>query len=349
MDYLGYFGLSQEPFSNSPESRFYFNSDQHSEASIRLRRAVDSRKGLAMLIGEVGTGKTTLARKMLETLPEEEYESALMVVIHSGVTADWLLQKIALQIGVEAPEQDKIGLVTQLYRRLIEIKETGRHAVVMVDEAQMLGTRTLMEEFRGLLNLEHDEQRLVSFIFYGLPEIEEMLRLDPALAQRVDLRCRLKTLNQRSTELYVEHRLKLAGAKRPLLTPEALRSIHTYSGGTPRVINTLADNALFEAFLQKLEGVDEHMIDAVAFDLGLSESRPKAGSGRRPDAPGEHRRDGAATLSGTAAFAEPATSGERAIHGKVSVEPPDEEKEEQGTGEDLEEIDQMLEELETDR
>jgi general secretion pathway protein A len=346
MDYLEYFGLTHEPFSNSPESRFYFNSDQHSEASIRLRRAVDSRKGLAMLIGAVGTGKTTLARKMLETLPEEEYESALMVIIHSGVTADWLLQKIALQIGVEAPEQDKIGLVTQLYKRLIEIKEMGRHAVVMVDEAQMLATRTVMEEFRGLLNLEHDEQRLVSFIFYGLPEIEEMLRLDPALAQRVDLRCRLKTLNQRSTELYVEHRLKLAGAKRPLLTPGALRSVHAYSGGTPRVINTLADNALFEAFLQKLEGVDEHMIDAVAFDLGLSASRPQAGAGRSPGALGEHRRDGAASLSRTAAAAGPA---ENAVEGEVSIEPLEEEKEPPANGESLEEIDQMLNELETDR
>jgi type II secretory pathway predicted ATPase ExeA len=349
MDYLEYFELSREPFSNSPESRFYFNSDQHSEASIRLRRAVDSRKGLAMLIGEVGTGKTTLARKMLETLPEAEYESALMVVIHSGVTADWLLQKIALQIGVEGPEQDKIGLLTQLYKRLIEIKETGRHAVVMVDEAQMLGARTLMEEFRGLLNLEHDEQRLISFIFYGLPEIEEMLRLDPALAQRVDLRCRLKTLNQRSTELYVDHRLKLAGAKRPLLTQQALLAIHAYSGGTPRVINTLADNALFEAFLQKLEGVDQHMIEAVAFDLGLSESRPVADSGRSPGTLEKHRGGGSAALSGTAEFTEPVAAGESGDHGEVSVEPLDDEKEHAGTGEALEEIDQMLEELETDR
>jgi type II secretory pathway predicted ATPase ExeA len=343
MSYLEHFELKHEPFSNSPESRFYFNSDQHSEASIRLRRAVDARKGLAMLIGEVGTGKTTLARRMLETLPEGEYESALMVVIHSGVTADWLLQKMALQIGVEVPEQDKIALLTQLYRRLVEIKEAGRHAVVMVDEAQMLGTRTLMEEFRGLLNLEHDEQRLISFIFYGLPEIEEMLRLDPALAQRVDLRCRLKTLNERSTELYVEHRLKLAGAKRPLLTPKALQEIHAYSGGTPRVINTLADNALFEAFLLKLEGVDDRMIDAVAFDLGLSESRPAAAPGWS-----DHAAE-AAAVSVASRSSQPPESVEGGDYDEVTVEPLDDAKEKEGGGEELEEIDQMLEELQTDR
>jgi hypothetical protein len=104
------------------------------------------------------------------------------VVIHARVTADWLLQKIALQIGVENPDGDKLRLLGQLYERLVSIHQAGRHAVVLIDEAQMLGTRELMEEFRGLLNLEYSEKRLITFIFLGLPEIEEMLKSIPARA-----------------------------------------------------------------------------------------------------------------------------------------------------------------------
>jgi type II secretory pathway predicted ATPase ExeA len=274
MNYLDFYSLTQEPFSNSPEGRFWFNSAQHAQATLRLQRAVGARKGLAMLTGDLGTGKTMLARKMLELLPEEEFESALMVVIHARVTADWLLQKIAMQIGVENPDGDKLRLLGQLYERLVAIHQAGRHAVVLIDEAQMLGTRELMEEFRGLLNLEHNERRLITFVFLGLPEIEEILKLDPPLAQRVDVRCRLEALNEPSTEMYVQHRLRLSGATRDLFTRGALVAIHAFSKGTPRLINTLCDNALFEGFLLKHEIVDERIVTAVAFDLGLSEATP---------------------------------------------------------------------------
>jgi len=106
-----YFGLAQEPFSNAPVSRFYYNSSQHSEALKRLMYAVDSMKGLALLVGQIGAGKTTLARRMLDALPEEKYEAALLVIIHSGITASWLLRRIALQLGVENPATDKLTLL----------------------------------------------------------------------------------------------------------------------------------------------------------------------------------------------------------------------------------------------
>jgi len=226
-------------------------------------------KGLGILVGGIGAGKTTLARRLLDSLPEAEYEAALLVIIHSGVTASWLLKRIALQLGVEAPSEDKLTLLGQLYQRLIRIYEQGKKAVVLIDEAQMLATRELMEEFRGLLNLEVPERKLLSIIFFGLPEIEQNLRLDPPLAQRVSMKFRLEHLNPESTESYIKHRLRLAGASRMPFTGEAVKAVHRFSGGTPRRINTLCDNALFEGYVARAPRIDLAMIERVAQDLGL--------------------------------------------------------------------------------
>ncbi|HYH97967.1 ExeA family protein [Hyalangium sp.] len=277
--YLDFFELTTEPFSNAPVSRFYYNSTQHSQALTRLMHAVGYMKGLSILVGDIGAGKTTLARRMLDSLPESEYEAALLVIIHSGITANWLLRRIALQLGVENPAQEKLALLSQLYQRLLQIYESGKKAVVLIDEAQMLETRELMEEFRGLLNLEVPERKLISFVFFGLPDIEKNLKLDPPLAQRVAFRYKLEPFTAESTEAYVKHRLRLAGSPRLPFSPEALLAIHKASGGTPRVINTLCDNALFEAFLARQETISEELIRRVADNLGLVGSAP-------PPAPG---------------------------------------------------------------
>src|SRR5580693_3993872 len=121
MSYLSHFGLKHEPFSNAPVSRFYFDSDQHRQALKRLIHVVERMKGLAVLVGEIGAGKTTLARRLLDELPEAEYEAALLVIVHSGITPDWLLQRIAIQIGVAEPAQEKLALLAQLYQRLVQI------------------------------------------------------------------------------------------------------------------------------------------------------------------------------------------------------------------------------------
>lgn len=284
MTYLDYFEFTQEPFSNAPVSRFYYNSTQHSQALTRLMHAVGSMKGLSVLVGDIGAGKTTLARRMLDSLPESEYEAALLVIIHSGITANWLLRRIALQLGVESPAQEKLALLSQLYQRLLQIYESGKKAVVLIDEAQMLETRELMEEFRGLLNLEVPERKLISFVFFGLPEIEKNLKLDPPLAQRVALRYRLEPFTAESTEAYVKHRLRLAGCPRMPFTPAAIEAVHVRSGGTPRVINTLCDNALFEAFLSRHEHIDEGLVSRVADNLGLEYGQSAIDSGERAQA-----------------------------------------------------------------
>lgn len=285
MDYLDFYGLEQEPFSSAPISRFYFNSAQHQRALVRLMYAVDSMKGLAVLIGDLGTGKTTLARRMLDSLPEEEYESALLVIIHSGITADWLLSRIARQLGVEEPAPEKLKLLNQLYSRLVELHEAGKKAVVLIDEAQMLQSKEIMEEFRGLLNLELPESKLITFVFFGLPDLEDHLHLDEPLAQRVALKCKLESFNLDSTEGYINHRLRLAGAKFALFSPEAFKLVHHFSRGIPRLINTICDNSLFEGYLLKKKVIEPELVQAVATDLGLAQ--PPRAAKRPVGRPGE--------------------------------------------------------------
>ncbi len=285
MSYLEHFGLTEEPFSNAPVSRFYFESPQHQQALVRLTHAVSRMRGLSVLVGDIGAGKTTLARRLLDALPEEEYEAALFVIIHSGVTASWLLRRIALQLGVENPAQEKLALLSQLYQRLMQIHEQGRKAVVLIDEAQMLETRELMEEFRGLLNLEVPERKLISFVFFGLPEIERNLRLDPPLAQRVAMRYRLEPLNAESTRSYIEHRIQTAGGRQLPFTPAAIEVLHRLSGGSPRIINTLCDNALFEAYLSQETTVDAPRIEEIARNLALAAPEAPGANGAPAAAP----------------------------------------------------------------
>lgn len=274
MDYLEYYELKQEPFSNAPVSRFYYDSTQHSQALVRLLFALSAMKGLALLVGDIGAGKTTLARRLLDALDEREYEAALLVIIHRDITSDWLLRRIAIQLGVERPDQDKLMLLSQLYRRLVEIYEAGKKAVVLIDEAQMLDTKELMEEFRGLLNLEVPERKLLSFVFFGLPEIENHLQKDPPLAQRVALRVRLEPFDQPSTEAYIRHRLRMAGATRTIFDDEAVALLHRAAKGVPRLINTLCDNALLEGLLNRVHVIDATLVRSVAVNLGLSVDDP---------------------------------------------------------------------------
>jgi type II secretory pathway predicted ATPase ExeA len=230
-------------------------------------------RGLAILVGDIGTGKTTLARKLLESLSDDEYEAGLLIIIHSGITPDWLLTRIAFQLGVKEPAKDKLAILHQLLQRLMEIYKNGKKSVVLIDEAQMLKTKEIMEEFRGLLNLEIPGRKLITFVFFGLPEIEENLKVDEPLAQRVALKYKLKPLSEDSTEAYIRHRLNVAGTKRMLFTKEAVKLIHKYSNGTPRLINTLCDNSLFEGYLIKEKIIDERVIRNVAWDIGLCDKK----------------------------------------------------------------------------
>jgi type II secretory pathway predicted ATPase ExeA len=272
MDYLEYYKLKEQPFSNVVDNRFYWSSPQHEQAIIKLKYAIDTKKGLAVVIGDTGAGKTTLARKLLEELDENLYEAALLVIIHSSVSSEWLLKKFAIQLGISEIKENKVELLSQLFRRLNEISEEGKTAVVLMDEVQMLKSKEIMEEFRGLLNMESPEGKMINLLFFGLSDLEDVLNLDEPLRQRVAVRIKLSAFSGENTKDYICHRLKMAGSENNIFTDEAIDAIYKYSKGLPRLINTICDNSLLEGFLFKAKSIGEDIIKTVAVDLGINES-----------------------------------------------------------------------------
>jgi type II secretory pathway predicted ATPase ExeA len=271
VSYLEYYQLREQPFSITVDPKFYYNSQQHDDALLRLMYAANERKGLAVLVGEVGAGKTTVARRLLDQLDDTQFEAALLIIVHAAITSQWLLKKIATQLGVERPAEDSPGILSQLSHRLVELFEEGKKVVVLIDEAQMLHSREIMEEFRGILNMEIDGQKLITFVLFGLPELDQTLALDGPLAQRVAIRYQLRAFADAITRDYITFRLKVAGCERNPFTTGAIAAIHRVTGGTPRLINTLCDNALLEGYLRKLKAIDESLIHEVAVSLKLDE------------------------------------------------------------------------------
>ncbi len=271
MDYLEYYGLKEHPFTNVVDNKFYYSSPQYRDALIKLKYAVDTKKGLAVVIGDIGAGKTTLARRLLNELDEQRYEATLLVIIHSSVSSEWLLKKFAIQLGVpDMKESSKVDMLGQIYRRLLEINESGKTAVLLMDEVQMLKSREIMEEFRGLLNMEMPGGKMVNLVFFGLPDLEDVLALDEPLKQRVAMKIALRPLSADDTNDYIKHRLRIAGSTDEIFSAEAIREIRSYSTGRPRLINTICDNALLEGYLFKTKTIDASVIKAVAIDLGLN-------------------------------------------------------------------------------
>jgi type II secretory pathway predicted ATPase ExeA len=270
MDHLAYYGLTQEPFSIVPLTNFYYHNDQHDQAFMRLHRSVEGMRGLAVLVGDVGTGKTLLARRLLESLSEEEYEAALLVVLHAEVTGEWLVRRIAVQMGVEDTSGGKVEVLGKLYARLNAIAEEGRKAAILIDEAHMLRSPETLEDIRGLLNLELSDSKLLSIVMFGMPELDRCLLGEPALKQRMAMRFQLKNLPKDVLVDYVRFRLFHAGSDKSVFSSAALEGIYNLSGGNPRLVNVICDNALFEGFVRRADlPLGAEIIESVASDLGL--------------------------------------------------------------------------------
>ncbi len=276
MSYLQHFLLEKEPFSIDPDPRFFFNSPQHRMAREYLLHAAITGKGLGVLLGDIGTGKTTVARKVFNELMEEDnIITGMIVVTHSDYDPILLLQKIAVLTGVESPSDSHVIIYNEIASRLYEIYEEGKKVVLIIDEANKITREETLEEVRALVNLEavEDGSKLINIILVGMPNLEEELKKNPSLHQRIAVRFMLEPLEKDVVKAYIEHRLKIAGREDELFTPEAMDSIFLYSRGIPRLVNIICDNALMEAYLQRKYKVDHIIIEQVANRIGLKESR----------------------------------------------------------------------------
>lgn len=270
MDQLAYYGLTEEPFSIMPLTTFYYHSDQHDQAHLRIMRTLEGMKGLGVVVGAVGTGKSLLARRLLESLSDDVYEVSLLMVLHRDVDSTWLVRRIAAQFGIDAPDANKVTLLTQLYARLEALAAQGKKSIVLIDEAHMLGEQQLLEELRGLLNLDLPEQKLISIILFGLPDLDDVLLRDPALKQRTAVRCELKPFSESVVGDYIRFRLLHAGVDKRIFSDEAIERVFHFSGGNPRLVNVLCDNALFEGFVRKaIPPLKSDLVTSVASDLRL--------------------------------------------------------------------------------
>ena len=270
MEHLDHFGLARDPFVKDPLPAFHFESDAASDAERRLLRGCLQRRSLCVLSGGVGLGKSTVLRRVLEQLDEERFDAHLLVLVHLAAESSWLLTRLAQLLGVEAPSKEWPRLCGEIYDRLAALHEEGRHAVLLVDDAQLLARPEPLAELRALLNLDHEGQHLLSVVLAGGVDLERGVALDPALAQRVDVSVGLAPLDAEGVAAFVAHRVRVAGGDPALFEPNALSEIARRSGGAPRLVLTLADNALHEAWLLGTARVGLDAVDRAAGDLGLA-------------------------------------------------------------------------------
>ena len=269
MEHLEYFGLPADPFQNDADARFYYESAPQKRARLRLLRGIHQKKALSVLVGGPGLGKTTLAQVVLRALEAKAYAAHYLSVPHEACASGWLMPNVARGFGVPVPGSSVQQQIDQIHAQLVAITTAGRMPVLLIDEAQLFRNREAMEEFRGLLNLSHDGRKLLSLALFGLPELAELLKLDPPLAQRVEVRVEMTAMDWLESQAYVSHRLRLAGADHPVFAPDALEALFRFSGGIPRLLNTLADNSLFEGFLTETRPVNRPVVETAAEALGL--------------------------------------------------------------------------------
>jgi len=256
--YSRYFGLTEAPFSIAPNPRYLFMSEQHREALGHLLYGVGIGGGFVLLTGEVGTGKTTVSRCLLEQLPDNTDIAIILNPLQSPVE---LMASICDELGVDyhkdRPRLKNLSL--QLYRFLIENHAKGRNTVLMIDEAQNLGDK-MLELIRLLTNLETDSKKLLQIIFIGQPELKVRLAQPQLrqLAQRVTARSHIAPLTLKETHAYIRHRLQVAGlpAGQALFPAKVIKALHKRSGGIPRLINVLCDRTLLGTYAQNKTSVD---------------------------------------------------------------------------------------------
>ena len=256
-----FFGLTSKPFGKTPDPSFLYESPQHREALARLEYAVEE-KELALLVGDIGSGKTTLSRALIDRLGEQR---PVLLIINPRLTPVQLLRAIGRGLGIE-PARFRNDLLDQIHTRLYQLYEEKREPVLMIDEAQLIPSKATFDEIRLLTNFQLDDQNLLSVILIGQPELEKRLEREyyAPLRQRIGMRYSLGPLSLAETIEYIEHRIRIAGGTRNPFDHDAMKEIHTLSRGIPRLINTLATTALLDAFGEDAETIDTPRIASAA-------------------------------------------------------------------------------------
>lgn len=264
--YEKYWGLQEAPFSLTPDPRFLYMSRSHEDALMMLHYAITRNKGAAMLAGDIGLGKTTVSRKLLETLDPVHHK--IVLIVNPILTPTQIYQEILDQLGVNIQSRNRQVLVQRLHVELMELYDRGQRAVLMVDEAHLIRSLGTYEELRLLLNCQMNDQFLMSLVLLGQNELISKLKKVPALEQRLSVRFALQPLNPIETGELIYHRMKVAGfmPDRSPFTPEAIHQIHKSARGAPRLILQLADNALIQAMARQEKMIDGYLIHELTSD-----------------------------------------------------------------------------------
>src|ERR1043166_1919553 len=246
--YNEFYGFKEAPFNITPDPRFLFFSDKHREAFHHLIFGIRERKGFIQITGEVGAGKTTLCRALLEQLGPR-YKTAL--ILNPCMTETQLLKTILNEFGLPTDKEDRIGYIETLNKFLLDQAAKGCDVVLIIDEAQDLSLE-LLEQIRLISNLETDQRKLLQIVLLGQPELRDKLN-DPRvrqLRQRITVRYHLTPLSRKEMEYYIRHRIHVSGGNgSPSFNRWALRKIYNYSKGTPRLIHAVCDKTLLCGFV----------------------------------------------------------------------------------------------------
>ncbi len=270
--YTSFFGLNEKPFSITPDPRYLFMSERHGEALAHLVYGVTESGGFVQLTGEVGTGKTTLVRTLLQNrLPDN---ADVAVVLNPQISVKEFLATIVEELSVESDvDTDSIKSMTDaLNAYLLSAHAEGRRVILIVDEAQNLSPNVL-EQVRLLTNLETAKQKLLQIILIGQPELRELLARNDLrqLAQRITGRYHLEPLSKKETEAYIRHRLQVAGALSDIFDAAAVRKVFQLSQGIPRLINVICDRALLGAYARELRRVTRSIVRRAASEIAGTE------------------------------------------------------------------------------
>ena len=270
--YLDYYGLTEPPFDITPNPRFLFYSSRHREAFNHLLYGIRERKGFVQLTGEVGAGKTTLCRAMLEQLSAMNGHYATALILNPIMTAEELVRTIAIEYGLPVNGLDRLDTLAVINQFLLQQVERGKETVLIVDEAQDL-TDDLLEQVRLLSNLETDSRKLLQIVLMGQPELRDRLN-NPRmrqLRQRITVRYHLPPLNRYEVTQYIQHRLEVAGSKgakgSPYFTQPALWRVYNYSQGIPRLLNAICDKALLAGFVSQQEKINYRLVSRAVREL----------------------------------------------------------------------------------